>query len=81
MKSIFADKCFMLFNYDLNPAFCKYKTNFKLCPKPPIASNRCYMMPFFSVPFGGCYYSVCGSYISNCGSHISFCGLNNSKCG
>ena len=37
------------------------------------------MMPFFSVPFGGCYYSVCGSYISNCGSRISFCGLNNSK--
>jgi hypothetical protein len=43
--------------------------------------NRCYMMPFFSVLFGGCYYSVCGSYISNCGSHISFCGMNNSKCG
>ena len=37
--------------FRLMTELCKYKTNFKLSPKPPIASNRCYQMPFWAVSF------------------------------
>ena len=50
--------------FRLMTELCKYKTNFKLSPKPPIASNRCYQMPFwevsFSIPiFHSCVFIIC----------------------
>ena len=71
--------------FRLMTELCKYKTNFKLSPKPPIASNRCYQMPFwavsFSIPiFHSCVFIICYYAFVNSIFELTYCTCVLIKC-
>jgi hypothetical protein len=71
---------------------CKYKTNFRFCPKPQscqtaVTGSLDFWKPKFpflggwKISICGCHNSFSGCNISFCGYHISFCLFNISNCG